>query len=67
MLNYCLNLKSIPMKKATYFLALFVFFNLITLTSCTPDDIVEDESLYTTQETLATGGEYGVPPPPDRD
>jgi hypothetical protein len=43
------------MKKATYFLALFVFFNLLAFTSCTPDDIVEDESLYTVQETLATG------------
>lgn len=50
------------MKKATFLLALFVFFNFLAFTSCTADT-EEDVLSVTTQEVYADG-EEDTPPPP---
>lgn len=43
------------MIKAKYFVALFVFFNLLTFTSCTSDDAEEIQLSKSVQDTFATG------------
>lgn len=48
------------MKKATFLLALFVFFNLLSFTSCTTDT-EEDQLSVITQEVYADGEEYSPP------
>lgn len=48
------------MKKAAYFFALFVFFNLLSFTSCTTDT-EEDLLSVTTQEVYADGEEHSPP------
>lgn len=48
------------MIKAKYFVALFVFFNLLTFTSCTSDDAEEIQLSRSVQNPTAEG-EEGTP------
>lgn len=50
------------MIKAKYFVALFVFFNLLTFTSCTADDADEIQLSKTVQDSYAEGEDEAPKP-----
>ena len=49
------------MKTFKYFIAIFLFLNVFTFTSCTSNDTEEDQLTITSQDTFATG-EDSTPP-----
>lgn len=53
------------MKTLNYFIAIFLFLNVFTFTSCTTNDTEEDQLSITAQDTFATGEE--VTPPAGKD